>query len=322
MTNTPVKLAVVGAGNMGANHIRIADQLPEVELVAVVDEDVKRAQSLTSNRDVRAVASVDDLGDDLEAAIVAVPTSHHLSTAESLIRRGVHVLVEKPLAGSIAIAEEILALATEHGVRLAVGHVERFNPSILELPRYMESPIHLEASRVSPFTSRINDGVIFDLMIHDFDIVCSLLDPDAEVTGISGVSRSVKGTTEDLASVSLSFSTGETASFRTSRLGQSKVRTLEVTQPQSSVFVDLLRQDITISRLSSHEYFSDDGVVLHRQANVVERPLLPVRGEPLALEILDFVESVRDKREPRVGGLAGLRAVSIAERATALVVRS
>ena len=313
--NAPLKLIVVGAGSMGANHIRVAQQLPNVELVAVVDQDIDRARSVTRSASIDVVGSLDDLTVDVDAAVVAVPTAGHMSIATTLARRGVHLLVEKPLAPSAAEAEDLVAVAEDAGVVLAVGHVERFNPAIYELPRLLEEPIHFEASRISPYTPRIGDGVIFDLMIHDIDIVCSLVNPIAEVVEVAGVSRTVKGATEDLATVTMGFSTGETAVFNTSRLGQTKIRTLEVTQVDSAISVDLLRQDITVSRMSKHEYLSDEGTTRHRQSNVVEIPFLETRGEPLSLELSNFVESVRSGLPPHVDGAAGARAVGLAQRA-------
>ena len=312
---TPVKLVVVGAGSMGANHVRVAQQLPNVELVAVVDQDVERARSVTRSASVAVFGSLDDLTIDVDAAVVAVPTAGHMAVATTLARRGVHLLVEKPLAPSAAEAEDLVAVAEGAGVVLAVGHVERFNPAIYELPRLLEQPIHFEASRISPYTPRIGDGVIFDLMIHDIDIVCSLVNPEAQVVEVAGVARAVKGTTEDLATVTMGFSTGETAVFNTSRLGQTKIRTLEVTQTESAISVDLLRQDITISRMSKHEYLSDEGTTRHRQSNVVEIPFLETRGEPLGLELSNFLQSVRDGSQPHVDGAAGARAVGLAQRA-------
>ena len=315
----PVRLAVVGAGSMGANHVRIAQQLPGVTLVAVVDQDLSRARAAVKSTSVEVVGSIAELSAAIDAAVVAVPTSAHLPVAMELARRGVHLLVEKPLAATVAEAEDMVAAARAAGVVLAVGHVERFNPAVFELPRLIDTPIHFEASRISPYTARIGDGVIFDLMIHDIDIVCSLVGPDATVEHVAGVARAAKGPTEDLASVTMVFSTGETAVFNTSRLGQTKIRTLEITQAESTLSVDLLRQDITISRMSQYEYISDDGAPRLRQSNVVEIPFIETRGEPLARELVHFIDCVRTGARPHVDGAAGARAVELAQRAVGAV---
>ena len=237
----PVRIAVVGAGIMGTNHVRVARQLPGVELVAVVDHDLERAEAAARAGGELAFRSVSDLFDIIDAVVIAVPTAYHAGAAIALAEHHVHLLVEKPLAPSVQEAQRIVDAATANGVVLAVGHIERFNAAVAELPRLLNAPIHIEASRISPYSPRVADGVIFDLMIHDIDIVCSLAGPDAVATKVTGVARTTKGSTEDLASVTVEFSTGLTATFNTSRLGQQKIRTIEITQAESVIVADLVR---------------------------------------------------------------------------------
>ena len=317
---TPIRMAVVGAGIMGTNHARVAKLLPGVELVAVADPDLAKARAAAGTLGARAVASVGELAGELDAAIIAVPTALHVDTALALIDDGVHVLVEKPLAANAADARKIVDAAAARGLVLAVGHIERFNAAVAELGRLLDHPIHIEASRISPYSSRIADGVIFDLMIHDIDIVCSLAGPDARAVNVSGVARATKGQTEDVASVTVQFSTGLTAAFNTSRLGQQKIRTIEITQAESTVMADLVRQDITVHRMSHHEYLTDQGA-RYRQSSVIEIPFLESRGEPLALELAHFVECIRTGASPRVDGAAGIRAIELAQWATEAVAR-
>jgi predicted dehydrogenase len=245
--------------------------------------------------------------------VVAVPTAYHVDTALKLIEAGVHLLVEKPLAATAAAGRELVDAAETAGLVLAVGHVERFNPAVADLPIWVDQPIHVETVRTSPYTARISDGVVFDLLIHDIDIVCSLAGPDAVVEHVDGVSQTVRSTSEDLVSVNLRFSTGLTARLTASRLGQEKIRRIEVTQDDSVVIADLLRQSITIQRMSRHEFLSEQGMS-YRQSSVVEIPFLETRGEPLALELQHFVDCVRSGEQSRVDGHAGARAVELAER--------
>lgn len=314
-----IRLAVIGAGIMGTNHVRVAKSVTSFELVAVVDRDLARAQA-AAPAGVLAVADLESVIGKVDAAVISVPTPFHVETALTLIAAGIHVLVEKPLAGSVPEARKIVDAARAAGVVLCVGHVERFNAAVVELPRLLDEPIHIEASRISPYSARVPDGVIHDLMIHDLDIVCSLAGPDARPVNVSGVARAVKGATEDLASVTVEFSTGLTATFNTSRLGQQKVRTVEITQLESVVIADLVRQDVTVHRMTRHEYLSEEGT-RYRQSSVVEIPFLETRGEPLALELQHFAECIRDGLTPRVSGEAGLRALELAELATAAVSR-
>jgi predicted dehydrogenase len=232
----------------------------------------------------------------------------------------VNLLVEKPLAGSEAEAVRIIEAAERAGVMLAVGHIERFNPAVMELPRLLEDPRHITATRVSPYSPRILDGVIHDLMIHDIDIVASLAGDDAEVVALSGIARADRSASEDFAAANVVFSTGLTASFETSRLAQQKVRSIEVTQGESVVVADLVRQDITVHRMSRHEYLSGEGT-RYRQSSVIEIPFLEARGEPLALELAHVIECVRTGTRPIVSGVEGLRAIRLADRLSAAVHR-
>jgi predicted dehydrogenase len=317
----PVRVAVVGAGIMGANHVRIAHQLPGLELVAVVDADLERAQKAAGVSGTQAFSTMEALPDLADLVVLAVPTKFHADAALELIAAGVHLLVEKPLALTSVEGQRIVDAANLAGITLAVGHVERFNAAVVELPKFLDNPIHIDAVRVSPFSARISDGVIFDLMIHDLDIALSLAGEDAEVTSVSGVARHRHGGTEDLASVNVTFSNGLTASLLTSRLGQQKQRTITVTQNDSVVLADLVRQDLTIQRMTRHEYLAEDGA-RYRTSSTVEVPFLETRGEPLANELAHVADCVRTGARPRVDGNAALRALKFAEAVTAAVRRS
>jgi predicted dehydrogenase len=311
-----VRLAVLGAGIMGANHARVARQLRHARLVAVVDPDVERAAAAAAPTGAWPVASVDEVLGDIDAAVVAVPTPAHLETAVRLADAGIHLLVEKPLARTSAEAAEVVAAAERAGIVLAVGHVERFNSAVAELPALLDHPVHVAFSRISPYSPRVRDGVVFDLMIHDLDILRWLVGPTASIDEVSGVRRAIRGTTEDLAVVSVRTGDGLTATFTTSRLGQQKIRSVEITQEDSVVVADLVRQDITVHRMTRHEYLSDEGA-RYRQSSVIEIPFLETRGEPLALELQHFVDCIRTGDAPRVSGADGVRAVELAERVLA-----
>lgn len=313
-----VRLAVVGAGVMGANHARIARSLPGAELVAVVDEDLERAKAAIGAGDARPVATLRELLSvgDVDAVVIALPTpQHHQATLDAL-RGGTHVLVEKPIASSAEQAEEMIAEAAAAGRCLMVGHVERFNPVVLELLKLVDDPVHIEAARIGPFTARVKDSVVLDLMIHDLDIVTAIA--RSEVEAVSGVARAVRTAGMDLASVHLSFANGVTATVTASRVGQQKIRRFDVTQRESFVSIDLIRQDITVSRVA-HTEFLDDGGTRYRQTGVVEIPFIETRGEPLYLELLEFVNAIRDDRRPAVDGEQGLAALRLVDRVIAAV---
>ncbi len=309
-TDTPLRLAVIGAGIMGANHARVAASLPQFEVAYVVDPDPERAGR------VAAAIGASPLGDpaalgDIDAAVVAVPTPFHAAIATPLVERGVAVLVEKPMAASVAEAEALAAAAERGGATLMVGHVERFNPAVLELPNLLGEVIHVTASRISPFSPRITDNVVLDLMIHDLDVVASLV--GRPVLDVKAVAQTVRTGTEDLVTALLSFEGGATAVITASRIGQQKIRELTVTHPDNVVTVDLIRQAVTINRVDHVEYVSDSGP-RYRQTGVVEIPFLEHRGEPLALELTEFASAITQRRPPRVGAADGVRAVALVER--------
>jgi predicted dehydrogenase len=316
MSRRDVRLGVIGAGIMGANHARVARQLRHARLVAVVDPDVERAGAAAAPTGAWPVATIDDVLGDIDAAVVAVPTPAHVETAVRLAEAGIHLLVEKPLARTAAEAAEIVGAAERAGVVLSVGHVERFNAAVAELPALLDRPVHLAFSRISPYSARVHDGVVFDLMIHDLDILTWLTGATTHIVEVSGVRRAVRGATEDLAVVSVRAGNGLTAAFTTSRLGQQKIRSVEITQEDSVVVADLVRQDITVHRMTRHEYLSDEGA-RYRQSSVIEIPFLETRGEPLALELQHFVDCIRTGECPRVTGQDGVTAVALAERVLA-----
>ena len=317
---TELRVGVIGCGVMGSNHARVIQQLGRARLAAVVDADIARAEVLATSAGAVSSSRLEDVLDHIDLAVIAVPTAGHLDAAMTCIGAGVHILIEKPIASTAEDSLKIVTAAHEAGVVLAVGHIERFNAAIAELPRLLEEPLHFTATRVNPYSPRISDGVIHDLMIHDLDIVAWLAGPERRVIDVFGVSRATRSEREDLAVATLRFDDGLTAMFETSRIAQQKVRTLEVVQDDSVVVADLLRQDVTIHRMSRTEYSTNDGV-RYRQSSVIEVPFLDQRGEPLIRELEDVVAAVLDGRPPRVTGEDGLRAVQLADRvSTALIV--
>ncbi len=316
-----VRLVVVGAGVMGANHARVASTLRDATLVAVVDADESRAQAAGKVAEAQSFASVSallDSGCEFDGAIVAVPTGFHVESALPLIAAGKHVLVEKPIAPTTRDAQILIDAAEAAQVHLLVGHIERFNPAVLGLDQYLDQPLHVECTRMGPFAARVADGVVLDLMIHDIDIVRSIA--RSEVVGIQAIGRSVKTDREDLATALLTFASGLTATLTASRLGQTKIRQLEITQDASYINIDLIRQDLTISRVEHSEFLSDAGR-RYRQTGVVEIPFLEHRGEPLAIELSHFVDCILGHAMPRISGADGLAALRIAQEITALTRR-
>jgi predicted dehydrogenase len=309
-----LKFAIVGAGVMGANHARVLRSVPGVEITHVVDPDRVRAERAAAASGAAATTDLDDVLGRVDCAIVASPSSMHEEHALALMARGTHLLVEKPVAVTVEAAGRLVDAAADAGVVLQVGHVERFNPAVLELDRLADGIVHVEASRISPYSSRVEVGVVLDLMIHDLDIVLALT--GGTPVDVHATARSTRSATEDLVSALITLDNGVTASLTASRIGQNKIRTLSLTREKDYVAVDLLRQDVTVQRVDHSEYLSDEGT-RYRQTGVVELPFLEHRGEPLFLELSHFADAVRNGAEPRVSGRDGLRALELAMRVRA-----
>jgi predicted dehydrogenase len=290
------RIAVIGAGSFGQNHIRILSQLEGVELVAVVDSNLEAA----SRYAVLGLADVQQLlsTSQLDAAVIATPTATHVDVAASLLEAGVSVLVEKPIAQTSAGGEKLIALAKSRGLVLQVGHLERFNPAVLALEKAVTVPLFFEVHRMSIFTPRSLDiDVVLDLMIHDLDIVLSLtgaMPEEIRAAGISVLSPKV-----DIANVRLAFASGCIANLTASRVSTERIRKLRLFQPGEYLSLDYQKQEVT--RI---------GV---RSGNIGFE-LLPVTpGEPLRLELESFIAAVQQRQKPRVDGQQAVNALRVGE---------
>ncbi len=306
-----VETAVVGCGAMGANHARILSMLPGARLALVVDCDPDRAKHLAAGHGCAWSTDLSDVAGAADAAVLAVPTEAHLGLGVALLEMGVHLLVEKPVAATVPEADDLIAAADRAGKLLGVGHVERFNPVCLDLPLFVDKPLFIQTQRLSPYTARISEGVIRDLMIHDVDLVLSLA--GSEPVAVHAEATNVRSDSEDVATATIRFASGLVAQLTVSRIAQHKVRRLDVVQEDSVVEVDLLRQDITVRRQASVEYF-DDGARQLRETSIVEVPYLSHRGEPLWLELERFVAAVSGQGELVVDGRAGRAALELCDR--------
>jgi predicted dehydrogenase len=306
-----VRLAIVGAGIMGGYHGRVARTLPHVELAFVVDPDEEKGRKLADHVGAAYAGSVDALRGQVDAAIVSVPTEAHVEVGTMLLDFGLDVLIEKPIASTVEEAKDLVAAAQSSDRVLMVGHVERFNPAVMELARHVDGLIHIDVRRLGPFSPRVPIGVTLDLMIHDIDLVCSLAGGPPEQ--ISSVTRQVRSQNEDLVSCILIFPSGVSAVLTASRVSQAKQRQIELTQRDNVVVADLVRQQVTVHRVAHSEYVDERGS-MYRQSGVIEIPYLEHQGEPLALEQRHFIECVLNRTTPAVTGADGLAALDTALR--------
>ena len=302
-------LAIVGAGAMGANHGRVAMGLRDARVAVVVDPDPVAGEKLATATGAAYQPELSAVIGKIDAAVLASPTDLHRELGIALLDAGVAVLVEKPISAKIGDADALIAAAKASSTVLMVGHTERFNPAVLELDSLVTDPIHVVADRISPYTPRIKDGVFLDLMIHDIDIVLHLI--GSPLAGLASYAMATHSDTEDLAVAMLRFEKSSSAVLTSSRIGQQKIRRLAITQPETFVAVDLIRQDVTVHRVEDVAFTSGESVA-YRQAGVVEIPYLQHQGEPLYLELQHFVECVQSGNSPRVSGWDGREALRVA----------
>lgn len=301
-------LAIVGAGIMGANHGRVASTLAGVRLSAVCDTDADRAKALAHGTDALVTTDLDEAIEAADAVVLATPSHTHGALGERILKSGRDLLVEKPIATGIADAERLIAAAAAHNRILMVGHVERFNPAVVELRRLVTEPLALEITRVGPFYARNLADVVLDLMIHDIDLARAIV--GGEIVEQQAMGRPVLTGEPDFANALLRFDNGVLANITASRVSQSKIRRITLTQRDNAVVADLLRQQIEVHRIEHSEFLTDGGV-RYRQSGLVEIPYLAEHGEPLMHELRHFVECVRERREPAVSGPDGLAALRV-----------
>lgn len=304
---TGLKVGVIGVGSMGQHHARIYNQLPVAELVGVFDADTDRAETIAEKHDTAAM-ELDELLAATTAVSVAVPTQFHFDIVTQCFEHGVSPLVEKPVVGDVKTGDQLRELAQEADVPVQVGHVERFNPAIQVVQDIVED-LHIlaiNAERLGPPPNRtIDDSAVIDLMIHDLDIVLSLVDAEPASVMSAGVRSNRYGT------ATIEFASETVATLTASRLTQRKVRRLEITAEECVVEVDYIDQTVEIHRQSMPSYVEEDEGVRYRHESIIERPTVP-SSEPLKSELESFLEAVQTGATPEVSLEDGLRALELA----------
>jgi predicted dehydrogenase len=329
-STNPLRVAVVGAGAFGLLHLRVYRELEQagadVRLVAVVDSDGAAARAAAERYGISGFESIEEClaATPIDAASICVPTVAHATAAASLLSAGVDLLIEKPLAANLEDADRILSLAFENQRVVQTGHLERFNPAVTAARQYLNQPMFFEAHRLSVFTPRSLDvDVVLDLMIHDLDIVLSLVDSpvhEVRAVGLPVLSRKV-----DIANVRVEFVNGCVANFTASRVSTERVRKLRFFQPHQYLSLDFARQDLLMIDVTAAAKL--DPAQLAAMAQLLQAAQEPgghpspglslkkvpvEQGEPLRLEIASFLECVRTRNRPVVSGEDGRRALALA----------
>jgi predicted dehydrogenase len=302
MTADALRVAVIGVGHLGRHHARILSSLEGAALTAVVDTAPGKAASVAAATGGRALTDFRDLFGEVDAVTVAVPTEQHCDVALPFLESGVAVLVEKPMSRSLQDADLMLAAARAGGALLAVGHTERFNPAVAAVLPLVTSPRFIEVHRLSAFPDRSLDiDVVFDLMIHDLDIVLAIV--ASEVVSIEAVGVPVLTPRYDIANVRLRFASKCIANITASRISRDKVRKIRFFQPDSYLSVDYAAQEAEGWRLVRRE---------GARPEIAGGPIPVARDEPLRRELGDFIRAARAGTKPLVDGEAGRRALALA----------
>ncbi len=296
-------MAVVGAGEFGRNHVRVYHELPGVELVGIVDQDVERAEKTAQEFHTKAFQGLEELRGKVDAVTVAVPTVAHAEVGCRLMEMGIDVLVEKPMASTLAEADRLLESAGKHKRILQVGHVERFNPAVLAVEPVVKRPLFFEVHRLGVFTPRSLDvDVIFDLMIHDLDILLALV--KETVTEVKAVGIPVLTNKVDIAHARLEFAGGAVANVTASRVSTERVRKMRFFQEHEYISLDYARRDALRVGVKKPGPAPEFGF----------EKLAASTTEPLQAELEAFVDAVRTRIAPKTDGTAGKAALELASR--------
>jgi len=307
----PVRTAVIGVGYLGRFHAQKYAALPESALVAVVDARAEVRDRVAAEVGCRAVADYRDILDEVEAVSIATTTPAHFPIAQDCLERGVHVLVEKPITETPEQARTLIETARRRGRILQVGHLERFNSAVLALEGVLGTPRFIESHRLAPFKERGTDvNVVLDLMIHDIDLIQSLV--GSPIVSIDAVGTSVFSQELDIANARIRYANGCVANTTASRVSMKMERKLRLFQDDAYVSIDLQQKVLTIVRKPLAGAAATPG-----QVSIEERSF--EQGDALKFEIEAFLRSIREERPPVVSGEDGLRALETAIRITELV---
>ncbi len=300
----PFRAGVIGVGHLGQHHARLYASLPGAQLVGVLDQSVERAQVIADRHGARVFRTVDELLPHVDVVSVAVPTSGHYAAAKSCLQAGKHLLVEKPIAVMPGEAQELVELAKQRGCCLQVGHSERFNPVMTLMRPHIKKPVFIECHRLSSFSERGTDvDVVLDLMIHDLDLVLSMIPGPVEEVRAAGVA--VLSSSIDIAHARIQFRSGAVANLTSSRVSTNKMRRLRIFQRDNYLSID---------------FQTRQGMICRRSAEAGKRPTVEVTHlqggdeEPLKLQLESFLHAVGTGARPVVSGEDGAAAVAVAHQ--------
>ena len=298
-----IRVGVVGTGHLGKHHARIYNDLPNAVLCGICDIDEKTAQKTASKLGTEYFTNFEDMLGKVQAVSIATPTETHFDIARKFLSRGIHTLVEKPITNDPEHAKQMIDAASAAGCILQVGHVERYNGAVMKAREFIRDPMFIEVNRISRFPARSLDiGVVLDLMIHDIDIILSFV--DSCIQKVDSVGASVFSGKEDIANCRLQFENGCVANITASRISYKSERKFRVFESDSYLSLDYEKQEFVVYKKKSGKIESPDDV---------ERIVPKIdKTEPLSAELADFLQCIKQNKEPAVGGRQGLSALQVA----------
>ncbi len=314
-----LKVGVIGAGHLGRLHTKMLNHISACELAGIYDINHERARIVSGEFKVKSFTSLDELLNLVDAVSIAATTSAHYELAKKCFEKNIHVFIEKPITASITQAEEIVQLAADKKLKLQVGHIERFNPALISLEKFIVQPMFIQTDRLSQFNPRGTDvAVVLDLMIHDIDIILSLVKDDVKNIEASGVA--VVSDTIDIANARIQFRNGAVANVTASRISQKKMRKMRIFQKDNYIALDFITGVSEVYRLipldekvnSSAISFGEIGIGERKKRVVYEQPEIK-EINALKYELELFIDSVLNDKQPVVSGSEGLKALKVAD---------
>ncbi len=314
-----LKVGVIGTGHLGNLHTKMFYQLDNCELIGVFDSNYSTAKSVADEYGVKAFKNIDEIINEVQAVSIAATTSAHYELAKKCLQNNIHVFVEKPITASIPEAEEIVSIASKNKLNLQVGHIERFNPALISLEKYILKPMFIQTDRLAQFNPRGTDvAVVLDLMIHDIDIILSLVKSEVKSIEASGVA--VVSDTLDIANARIEFENGAVANVTASRISQKKMRKMRIFQRDNYIALDFITGVSEVYRLVPMNEKVDSAFISFGEMGIGEKKKRVVYEQPdvkevnaLKYELELFVNSVLKNEPPVVSGEDGLRALKVAE---------
>ncbi|NQV17133.1 MAG: Gfo/Idh/MocA family oxidoreductase [Armatimonadetes bacterium] len=314
-----LKVGIVGVGQFGQNHARILSQSDKCKFVGLYDKDKKRADEVVLRIDAKSFPDFDSLLDECDALVNVVTTISHYELSKKALEKGIHVFIEKPITSELWQAEELVKMADERNLKIQVGHIERFNPIVLEMEDKIEKPIFLECHRIAPFTPRGSDvPVVLELMIHDIDLILSFVKSEVKQINASGAGVMTKSI--DIANARIDFEDGAVANVTASRISMKRSRKLRIFQKDGYFSMDFQAKKVTHIKKSKNLYKvlpkimlgKYDGIDTKDVVDVVEVDASNRKKDALTLELESFINAVEADINPIVDGYAGTRTLKVA----------